>query len=212
MKKNKFLIIGVLCLSSLVGCSASQETTSDKVIAVQEETPSATQTSEIADNSIPEERSIQSSEEPSPEQVVADEDVVTEQINSLAAFIGKTAHEVNLELGQPTTTKKIEDSEMIAANYYKIELLGEIVKVEMDFDVDQQTVNYISCALMYADDIEASKETFINALTALYGESTIERYMNVKGKQRRDWNDGTLMFDLKYYEDNLALDIYPMDK
>jgi len=65
---------------------------------------------------------------------------------------------------------------------------------------------------MYADDIEASKEAFINALTALYGESTIERYMNVKGKQRRDWNDGTLTYDLKYYEDNLALDIYPMDK
>lgn len=207
MKQAKFILIGLLCVSSLVGCSAAKQVSGDEV-AIQE----ASATPEVVESEAPVAKSAMPSEAPSPEPTVADEDVVTEQINSLAAFIGKTAHDVNLELGQPTTSKKIEDSEMLAANYYKIELLGEIVKVEMDFDVDKQTVNYISCALMYADDIEKSKETFINALTALYGESTIERYMDVKGKQRRDWNDGTLTFDLKYFEDNLALDIYPIDK
>ena len=207
------MIVGVLCLATLVGCSQTKPVDSN---TVEETAEVSIQTSEapVEESAAPRtsEASAEPEETPSPEPKVDQMTVATEQIQQLAGFMGKTAHDVNLALGEPSTSKMIEGTKTLAANYYKIDFCDEVVKVEVDFDVDAQTVNYISFALMYADDVEASKEVFINALTSLYGESTIERYMDVKGKQRRDWNDGKLTFDLKYYENNLALDIYPLDK
>lgn len=205
------MIVGVLCLATLVGCSQTKPVESS---TMEETAEAAIETSEapVEASAAPRTSEASAEETPSPEPEVDQTTVAAEQIQQLAGLMGKTAHDVNLALGQPSTSKMIEGSKTLAANYYKIDFCDEVVKVEVDFDVDAQTVNYISFALMYADDVEASKEVFINALTSLYGESTIERYMDVKGKQRRDWNDGKLTFDLKYYENNVALDIYPLDK
>lgn len=207
------MIVGVLCLATLVGCSQTKPVDSK---VVEETADMSIEASEapVEESATPmaSETAVEVEETPSPEPKTDQNAVATEQIQQLAGLMGKTAHDVNLALGQPSTAKMIEGSQTLAANYYKVDFCDEVVKVEVDFDVDAQTVNYISFALMYADDVEASKEVFINALTELYGESTIERYMDVKGKQRRDWNDGKLTFDLKYYENNIALDIYPLDK
>ena len=208
------MVVGVLSCMSLVGCGEAQDVVSNDVV----ETPAAR---EISEENQETENGEQSADAQLTEEEVAtttfveevsDVEVATEQIDQLSGFIGKTAHDVNLALGQPSTSKKIENSQLIAANYYKVDFCDEVAKVEVDFDVDTQKVNYVSFTIMSANDLEATKELFVESLTQIYGESTVERYMDVKGRQRRDWNDGTLNFDLKYYQNNITLDIYPLDK
>lgn len=216
MNKKKFLALGLLSVSMVVvGCSNQR---------VQTENQEAQQTQETAatETASPDAK-MKTKEAPAPEAVTetptASEEPAqdqnkeaAEQIQTLAGFIGKTAHDVNLVLGQPSSSKNIENTKALMVNYYKIDFCGEIAKVEVVFDPDSQAVNYISFMVLLADNIDTTKQVLGDALTSLYGESTIERFVDVKGKQKRDWKNDTLVFDLAYYENNISLDIYPQDK
>lgn len=212
--KHRILIGTVICLGLLVGYSTTPYSTNKKEQGTLKEGGEVKEVNqEIAvEKKEVEEVTEKAETEATTEPKVSQEQVVTTQVTTLASFIGKKAEEVDKVLGKPSSCKKIEDSELIAANYYKVDFNDEVAKVEVDFDVDTQKVNYISFTIIDATNIIKTKEAFINALTTLHGESTIERYVNVKGKQRRDWNDGKLDYDLKYYEDNISLDIYPLDE
>lgn len=224
MNKRKFLALGLLSLSMVVvGCSNQEVQTENK------ETTQAQQTQEVEETTSPEAAAQETSKTKSAEPAVASETTgdipvapeepvqdqnkeVEEQIQTLAGLVGKTAHDVNLVLGQPSSSKNIENTKALMVNYYKIDFCGEIAKVEVVFDPDSQVVNYISFIVLLADNIDTTKQVLGDALTNLYGESTIERFVDVKGKQKRDWKNDTLVFDLAYYENNISLDIYPQDK
>lgn len=201
MRMKRFLLAGIMSLMLLTGCTVADAAKTP----VQEKETSTATGQEVAQD---EKREEQTAVEATP----SSEEVAKEQIQTLGSFMGKTAHDVNLALGEPSASKNIQDSKLLAANYYRVDFCDEVAKVEVNFDVDSQKVNYVSFAIIDADHIDATKEMFIQVLTNLYGESTIERFMDVKGKQRRDWNDGVLNYDLRYYENNISLEIYPLDK
>lgn len=211
MSLKKFLIVGLVSLSALVGCGSTQESasgsvekaTSGNVQEVQETAPEVSTSPDVEETATP-------SPEVDPAEV--SKETAKEQIQTLSSLIGKSAQEVDAALGEPANVQNLEDTDILLVRYYKVEYLNEIAKIEVVFNDDAQVVNYISFVILKADDIESSKETLANALTELYGESSIERYVDVQGRQNRNWQDETLMYDLRYFENNISLDIYPLEK
>lgn len=217
MKMNikKMTIVSLLCLSTLVGCSGTQESSSGSVKAAVSEKVETKENLEASETPIESETPVASeSAEPSPEidPAEANQKIAEDEIKLLASLIGKTAEEVDAALGTPASIQNLEDTNVLLVRYYKVEYLNEIVKIEVVFNDNKQVVNYISFVLLKADDIDSSKEILVNALTNLYGESSIERFIDVAGRQNRNWQDESLTYDLKYYENNISLDIYPSDK
>lgn len=217
MKMNikKMTIVSLLCLSTLVGCSSAKESSSNSVKTATSKNVETKETLEASKTPIESETPVAiESAEPSPEVDPAETNQKTaeDEITSLASLIGKTAEEVDAVLGKPANVQNLEDTKILLVRYYKVKYLDEIVKIEVVFNDNKQVVNYISFALLKANDIESSKEILVNALTKLYGESSIERFVDVAGRQNRNWQDESLTYDLKYYENNMSLDIYPSDK
>ena len=208
MNIKKFMIVGLVSLCTLVGCGTSQETNSkaiDQAVVEETETNAESLTEvEAQAEVVAKELEVDPAEE--------NKKTATEQVQALSSLIGKTAAEVDAILGEPASIQNLEDTDILLVRYYKIEYLNEIAKVEVVFNDSEQVVNYVSFVILKADDITATKENLVNALTELYGESTIERFVDVKGKQNRNWYDETLTYDLTYYENNISLDIYPIDK
>lgn len=205
MNIKKFMVVGLVSLCTCVGCGTAQESVSTAVNQQVETAP------EVIPETTPEVTEAPV-ETPKVDPVEESKKTAKEQIQTLASLIGKKATEVDAILGEPASVQNLEDSDILLVRYYKLEYLNEIAKVEVVFNDHEQVVNYVSFVILKADDINSSKETLINSLTELYGESTIERFMDVKGKQNRNWYDETLTYDLKYYENNISLDIYPSDK
>ena len=205
MNIKKFMVVGLASLCTCVGCGTAQESVSTAVNQQVETAP------EVIPETTPEVTEAPV-ETPKVDPVEESKKTAKEQIQTLASLIGKKATEVDAILGEPASVQNLEDSDILLVRYYKLEYLNEIAKVEVVFNDHEQVVNYVSFVILKADDINSSKETLINSLTELYGESTIERFMDVKGKQNRNWYDETLTYDLKYYENNISLDIYPSDK
>lgn len=216
MNMKKFIIIGLMSVMTLVGCTTTQETVSDKVEHAAASGTVQTQelvSEPVAEAKLGEEAQAQSVDELT--QVSSLEEskkIATERVQILASLIGKNAEEVHAIMGEPTSSKNLEDTDILLVNYYKIDFLGETAKVEVIFNDDKQVVNYVSFTILSADDIEATKETFASALTDLYGDSSIERIENVKGKRNRNWADATLAYQLRYFENNIALNIYELDQ
>lgn len=213
MNMKKFIAIGLLSLTALVGCTATKETVSNEV---EKASSGNVQTQELLSEPVAE---AKLGEEVETRAAVAEIDPIeeskklaSEEIQTLASLIGKNSDEVNAILGEPSSTKNLEDTDILLVNYYKVDFLGETAKVEVIFNDDKQVVNYVSFTILSADDIEGTKETFGSALTDLYGESSIERIENVKGKRNRNWKDETLAYQLRYFENNIALNIYELDK
>lgn len=214
---KKFIAIGLISLTALVGCTTTQETVSNEVEKASSEN---IQTQElmsepVAEAKLGEEveaRAAVEATEPEVDLVAESKKTTTEEIQTLASLIGKTSEEVDMILGEPATTKNLEDTDILLVKYYKVDFLGETAKVEVIFNDDKQVVNYVSFTILSADDIEGTKENFASALTELYGESSIERIENVKGKRNRNWKDETLAYQLRYFENNIALNIYELDK
>ena len=217
MNMKKFIAIGLISLTALVGCTTTQETVSNEVEKASSEN---IQTQElmsepVAEAKLGEEveaRAAVEATEPEVDLVAESKKTTTEEIQTLASLIGKTSEEVDSILGEPATTKNLEDTDILLVKYYKVDFLGETAKVEVIFNDDKQVVNYVSFTILSADDIEGTKENFASALTELYGESSIERIENVKGKRNRNWKDETLAYQLRYFENNIALNIYELDK
>lgn len=217
MNMKKFIAIGLISLTALVGCTTTQETVSNEVEKASSEN---IQTQElmsepVAEAKLGEEveaRAAVEATEPEVDLVAESKKTTTEEIQTLASLIGKTSEEVDMILGEPATTKNLEDTDILLVKYYKVDFLGETAKVEVIFNDDKQVVNYVSFTILSADDIEGTKENFASALTELYGESSIERIENVKGKRNRNWKDETLAYQLRYFENNIALNIYELDK
>lgn len=217
MNMKKFITIGLISLTALVGCTTTQETVSNEVEKASSEN---IQTQElmsepVAEAKLEEEvkaRAAVEAAEPEVDPVAESKKTTTEEIQTLASLIGKTSEEVDTILGEPATTKNLEDTDILLVKYYKVDFLGETAKVEVIFNDDKQVVNYVSFTILSADDIEGTKENFASALTELYGESSIERIENVKGKRNRNWKDETLAYQLRYFENNIALNIYELDK
>ena len=204
MNIKRFVIIGMMSLFALVGCQSTQSV-SQSVESAPEATPEASP--EVKESPSPE-----PSKEPEVDQATINQQTATEQIQTLAGLIGKTAKEVDTVLGEPANIQNLEETDILLVRYYKLEYLKEIAKVEVVFNDNEQVVNYISFVILKADDIDATKENLAHSLTELYGESTIERYLNVNGRQNRNWYDENLTYELTYYENNISLDIYPSDK
>lgn len=217
MNMKKFIAIGLISLTALVGCTTTQETVSNEVEKASSEN---IQTQElmsepVAEAKLEEEveaRAVVEATEPEVDPVEESKKTTIEEIQTLASLIGKTSEEVDTILGEPATTKNLEDTDILLVKYYKVDFLGETAKVEVIFNDDKQVVNYVSFTILSADDIEGTKENFASALTELYGESSIERIENVKGKRNRNWKDETLAYQLRYFENNIALNIYELDK
>lgn len=216
------MIIGLVSLGTLVGCGQSAS-----AVAQTESNGVEAQASETQANEAPtSEQGARALEEPSPEPSVSPEpsaepekdlaeqnkQSTVEQIQDLASLIGKKADEVDAVLGEPSSTKNLEKTDILLVRYYKVDYLDEMAKVEAIFNDDEQVVNFVSFFIPQANDIEATKENLFNTLTELYGESTIERYLDVQGRLNRNWTDGTLTYELTYIDDNIVLDIYPVDK
>lgn len=215
MNMKKFIAIGLISLTALVGCTTTKETVSNEI---ERASSGNVQTQELlaepvakADEEL-ETQAIAEGVEAEVNSVEEGKTTATEKIQILGSLIGKTSDEVNAILGEPSATKNLEDTDILLVNYYKVDFLGETAKVEVIFNDDKQVVNYVSFTILSADDIEGTKETFAAALTDLYGESSIERIENVKGKRNRNWKDETLAYQLRYFENNIALNIYELDK
>lgn len=215
MNMKKFIAIGLISLTALVGCTITKETVSNEV---ERAASGNVQTQELlaepaakADEEVGTQVAAEVAE-PEADPVEEGIKTVTEEVQTLASLIGKTSDEVNAILGEPSTTKNLENTDILLVNYYKVDFLGETAKIEVIFNDDKQVVNYVSFTILSADDIEGTKETFASALTDLYGESSIERIENVKGKRNRNWKDETLAYQLRYFENNIALNIYELDK
>lgn len=217
MNMKKFMAIGLMSLMTLVGCGVTQQTVSNEV---ERATSGNVQTQEslsesVAEAKIGEEVETQViAETPVPEVDPVEEKKKTtiEEIQKLASLIGKTSDEVNVILGEPSSTKNLEGTNILLVKYYKVDFFGEIAKVEVIFNTDKQIVDYVSFTILSADDVESTKENFASALTELYGESSIERIENVKGKRNRNWKDEAIAYQLRYFENNIALNIYELDK
>jgi len=217
MNMKKFMAIGLMSLMTLVGCGVTQQTVSNEV---ERATSGNVQTQEslsesVAEAKIGEEVETQViAETPVPEVDPVEEKKKTtiEEIQKLASLIGKTSDEVNVILGEPSSTKNLEGTNILLVKYYKVDFFGETAKVEVIFNTDKQIVDYVSFTILSADDVESTKENFASALTELYGESSIERIENVKGKRNRNWKDEAIAYQLRYFENNIALNIYELDK
>ena len=213
MNMKKFIAIGLISLTALVGCTTAKETVSNEVEKASSEN---IQMQELMSEPVAE---AKLGEEVEARAAVAEVDPVeeskklaTEEIKTLASLIGKTSDEVDAILGEPSSSKNLEDTDILLVKYYKVDFLGETAKVEVIFNDDKQVVNYVSFTILSANDIEGTKENFASALTELYGEPSIERIENVKGKKNRNWKDETLAYQLRYFENNIALNIYELDK
>lgn len=208
MNMKKFIAIGLISLTALVGCTTTKETVSSEVEKASSEN---IQTQELMSEPVAEEveaRAAVAEVDP----VEESKKLAREEIQTLASLIGKTSDEVDAILGEPSTSKNLEDTDILLVKYYKVDFLGETAKVEVIFNDDKQVVNYVSFTILSANDIEGTKENFASALTELYGESSIERIENVKGKKNRNWKDEILAYQLRYFENNIALNIYELDK
>lgn len=204
------MLLPLMCLVILTGCETNTPTANQNT-----EQEHSVDQEQVTDEKVSEtEETVKQEQAPAEDEKVSGEESIEqkakEQINCFTSMIGNTPDEVSKVLGEPSSSKNVENSKILAANYYKMPFGEETAKVEVDFDVDTQKVNYISFTIMSANNIEQTKQAFMDVLTSLYGESTIERYMDVKGKQRRDWINEGLNYQLQYYEDNMALDIYPV--
>ena len=217
MNMKKFIVVGLVSLMTLVGCTATQETVSNEV---ERASSGNVQTQEllsepVAGAKLGEEVEAQvavEATESAVDPVEESKKTTTEEIQTLASLIGKTSDEVDAILGEPAAIKNLEDTDILLVKYYKVDFLGETAKVEVIFNDDKQIVNYVSFTILSADDIEGTKENFASVLTELYGESSIERIENVKGKRNRNWKDEILAYQLRYFESNIALNIYELDK
>ena len=217
MNMKKFIVIGLTSLCVLVGCTTTKETISDKAEKASSEN---VQTQALVSDLAAEAESGDEVEtqvaaktaEQEVDPVEESKKVAIEEIQTLASLIGKNSDEVIAILGEPSSTKNLEDTDILLVHYYKVDFLGETAKVEVIFNDDKQVVNYVSFTILSANDIEGTKENFASALTELYGESSIERIENVKGKRNRNWEDETLAYQLRYFENNIALNIYELDK
>ena len=217
MNMKKFIVIGLTSLCVLVGCTTTKETISDKAEKASSEN---VQTQVLVSDLAAEAESGDEVEtqvaaktaEQEVDPVEESKKVAIEEIQTLASLIGKNSDEVIAILGEPSSTKNLEDTDILLVHYYKVDFLGETAKVEVIFNDDKQVVNYVSFTILSANDIEGTKENFASALTELYGESSIERIENVKGKRNRNWEDETLAYQLRYFENNIALNIYELDK
>lgn len=212
MNIKKFMVIGLVGLFACVGCGSAQESASQSV-EQQVETEDAAQTATETDTdkeTKAEDTGVVEEEKVDP--AVEHNKTAKEQIQTLSSLIGKKAEEVDAILGEPVSIQNLEDSDILLVRYYRVEYLGETAKIEVVFNDHEQVVNYVSFMVLKADDITSTKEIIASALTELHGESTIERFLNVKGKLNRNWHDETLTYDLTYYENNISLDIYPTDK
>lgn len=217
MNMKKFIVVGLMSLMTLVGCTATQETVSNEV---ERASSGNVQTQELlsepaAGTKLGEEVEAQvavEATESAVDPVEESKKTTTEEIQTLASLIGKTSDEVDAILGEPAAIKNLEDTDILLVKYYKVDFLGETAKVEVIFNDDKQIVNYVSFTILSADDIEGTKENFASVLTELYGESSIERIENVKGKRNRNWKDEILAYQLRYFESNIALNIYELDK
>lgn len=217
MNMKKFIVIGLTSLCVLVGCTTTKETISDKAEKASSEN---VQTQALVSDLAAEAESgdevetqvVAKTVEQEVDSVEESKKVAIEEIQTLASLIGKNSDEVIAILGEPSSTKNLEDTDILLVHYYKVDFLGETAKVEVIFNDDKQVVNYVSFTILSANDIEGTKENFASALTELYGESSIERIENVKGKRNRNWEDETLAYQLRYFENNIALNIYELDK
>lgn len=217
MNMKKFIVIGLTSLCVLVGCTTTKETISDKAEKASSEN---VQTQALVSDLAAEAESgdevetqvVAKTVEQEVDSVEESKKVAIEEIQTLASLIGKNSDEVIEILGEPSSTKNLEDTDILLVHYYKVDFLGETAKVEVIFNDDKQVVNYVSFTILSANDIEGTKENFASALTELYGESSIERIENVKGKRNRNWEDETLAYQLRYFENNMALNIYELDK
>lgn len=217
------MAIGLVSLLTLVGCTVTRETVSNEV---EKATSANVQTQETLSEPVAEAQSGEEAETVSEveagktaevevlevDPVKESKKIATEEIQKLASLIGKTSEEVGSILGEPAATKNLDGTDILLVKYYKVDHLGETAKVEVIFNIDKQVVDYVSFTILSADDVERTKENFATALTELFGESSVERIENVKGKRNRNWKDETLAYQLRYFENNIALNIYELDK
>lgn len=222
MKAKKLLVIGLLSAMTLSGCT-TVETSKGEGTEVQEslktgeteKSQSATEEKqpEIVQESSDVDKEEKVDTEDSTEENVEDiEKVTEEEVKKFASLIGKTSKESRAIVGKPLSSKNIENTEILLVDYYKLKYLDEIVKVEVVYNDDKQQVNFVNWTLLKANDIEKTKEAFTKILTTLYGESSIERTIDKKGKKNLYWMDDKLVYDLSYFENNISLDIYEQDK
>ncbi len=205
------MVIGLVSLYACVGCGSAQESASSSVENSVESSVEQKEPTEGAET--PTTNEAKTAEvEPEVDPAVTNAETAKEQIQALSSLIGKKAEEVDAILGQPVSIQNLEDSDILLVRYYRVPYLNETAKIEVIFNDNEQVVNYVSFMVLKADNIASSKEILVDALTQLHGESTIERYVDVKGKQNRNWQDETLTYELNYYENNISLDIYPTDK
>lgn len=205
--------MGLMSLTVLVGCNTNNQTVSS------ETDKSAAQNIEVQEELVVQENveptaeaSEKIAEELEVDKMAERKKAAEEQIKALASLIGKPQSEVKSVLGEASMSKNLENTNILLVDYYKVEYLNEIAKVEVIYNDDQQLVNFVSFVILSADDIDTTKDTLSQTLTELYGESSIERIVDVKGKRNLNWTDGTLIYDLKYFENNISLDIYQADK
>lgn len=212
MNSKKFLVIGLIGLTVLVGCNTASETASN---GAQAASLNQNQDKLEADNG--KARVLEAAPEVSEKPEVVDpatemKKAAETQIKTLASLIGKSSTEARKILGEPSSSKNLEDTDVLLVDYYRLDYLGEIAKVEVIYNDDKKQVNFVSFTILKADHIDTTKENLMTTLTDLYGEPSIERIVDKKGKRNLNWTDGTLIYDLKYFESNISLDIYEADE
>ena len=213
MNIKRFMVIGLVSLYACVGCGSAQESMSDSVenTSAQEVNTEVTETpTETPTEAEAEVEAVEA--EPEVDTAAQNNETAKKQIQDLTSVIGKKAEEVDAILGEPVSVQNLEDTDILLVRFYRVPFFGDTAKIEVVFNDNEQVVNYVSFMVLKADDIASTKEIMVNALTDLHGESTIERFLNVKGKQNRNWYDDVLTYDLTYFDNNIALDIYPTDK
>lgn len=216
MNTKKFIIIGVIGLSTLTGCfGQNQSAQSDQAgVAVAAnaksiESDQAVELGQIADQEELEEQAVN---EEAQEEVQVDDQKRIKELIALGELMGKKQTDVAALLGKAEKTKNLEDTNILLADYYTQTILKQNVTVEVVYNDDKGEVNYITMTCKQADNVDSFVEAFINELTAEFGESSIEKITNVRGTRRREWQGNGLTYVLSYLEDTVTLDMYLTDK
>lgn len=209
MNMKKFMAVGLISLIVLVGCNTTEQTISN---GVEKASTKMIEASEEVETDQVEEKTTETEESSVVDQSVEEQKVAAQKITTLASLIGKSSSEVRSILGDPSTSKNLENTDTLLVDYYKLEYLDETAKIEVIYNDDKQQVNFVSFVILSSENIEGTKENLMTMLTNSYGEGSIERIVDKSGRKNKNWTDGTLIYDLTYFENNISLDIYEADK
>ena len=220
MKINKKIVaLGLIGLFILTGCASnSVETTQpnsqtsdvnegDTQVTPQQSTEPSI---EPVDPSIEQDNGqVEKTKEEANKEAESSQSEV-KSIVELRLLMGQKSDKVREVLGEPKESQKLEETQILLADRFIKEVVGQKVSVEVIYDDAEGKVNFINIKCVKADNVESFVERFESELVQSFGKGSIEKTIDVRGTKRKEWDDEILTYALSYIENDVTLDIYPI--